>query len=134
MKTGCFNTYKGDRGVAICLYSPAWWSGPNYRCLNPPLKTFLDVKSGRISKSEYASQYKKLVLDILDPFKVIKDLEDRVLLCWELPVFDLNRNVINKGRGFCHRHLVSDWILDKTGVVVNEYDKNLLNKGGIKLF
>ena len=57
----------------------------------------------------YTIQYKKEVLDVLDPKKVFEELgENSVLLCWEKP------------SDFCHRHLVADWFKEKLGIEVKE--------------
>jgi len=36
--------------------------------------------------------------------------ENAVLLCWEKD-------------GFCHRHLVADWLQEKLGIEIKEYVK-----------
>ena len=57
----------------------------------------------------YVEQYNNTVLSKLDPNEVVKKLGDgAVMLCYE------------KSGDFCHRHLISDWIIKNAGVEVEE--------------
>jgi hypothetical protein len=66
--------------------------------------------AGILNEMEYAIEYKREVLDKLDPVKVFQELgSDAVLLCWEPP-----------GK-FCHRRLVAVWLEEALGIEVPEY-------------
>jgi hypothetical protein len=134
MKTGCFFTYKGGDGIAICIVPPASWKGPMYRRLNPPMDTFISIKRGLINQQEYERQYTEKVLDRLDPQRVLDELMGNVLLCWERPWFDERGNVINERKGFCHRHIVARWISQKTGYQVIEWQAEKIIEKSLKLF
>ncbi|HRT03967.1 MAG TPA: hypothetical protein P5513_08515 [Candidatus Diapherotrites archaeon] len=121
MKTSNFKNYKGDRGVAICIYPPIDWTGERFPALCPDRDTFFSKKMNNISEEEYDKQYRERVLSKLDPHKIYSILKDRVLLCWEDPEFDKDGNIINSGSGFCHRHIVSKWILENLGIEVKEW-------------
>lgn len=117
IRTSYFAKYKeikkveGDVGVAVCL-GASWWKGARYPLLAPTseilnkwnnsLKTDKDVM-------EYQVEYTIKVLDKLDVHKVAKDLEGKVLLCFETP------------DKFCHRHLIAIW-LRKNGYECKEIE------------
>lgn len=109
MKTGNFKTYKGDKGVAICIYPPIDWSGEQFPSLAPDRNTFFSKKAGDIDEKQYEKQYRERVLSKLDAKKIYDQLFDRVLLCWE-PAGD-----------FCHRRILADWIKEETGFDVPEW-------------
>jgi hypothetical protein len=134
MKTGCFSTYKGDEGIAICIVPPVSWKGPMYRQLNPPMDTFTSIKRGLINQQEYERQYVEKVLDRLDPERVLEELMGKVLLCWERPWFDERGNVINERKGFCHRHIAAHWISQRTGYPVMEWRPEKITEKSLKLF
>ena len=62
---------------------------------------------GKVSEEEnnmyYVKEYYEQVLSELDPKKVLKDLDNSVLLCYE------NHNE------FCHRHIVAIWLEQTVG-------------------
>jgi uncharacterized protein (DUF488 family) len=67
------------------------------------------IKSGRITQEVYTELY-LAQLHKLDPHQVVHDLtEEATLLCYELP------------NQFCHRHLVSDWLIEH-GYEISEYN------------
>jgi len=67
---------------------------------------------------EYQRRYREEVLAVLDPDKVLRDLEtlgaghDIILLCFE------------KDRTHCHRGLVAEWFLEKKGITMPEIGKD----------
>lgn len=128
MWTSCFKNFRADNGVAICLFPPNYWEGERYPDLYPNMGDFFDAKLGRIDREEFKRRYLKK-LEGLDPRKVLKDLDGKVLLCFEPPVWV--GDDLDSSAGFCHRHLVSKWIKQKTGKEVKEWrkprGKNLLN-------
>ena len=120
MQTSCFSRYTGNVGIAICLYPQRGWEGPTYNDLKPDKDTFFLIKAGQIDQDEYEERYFRNTLLKLNPQKVYDDLKDKVLLCWESPIFD-NMSIVNRGSGFCHRHLVSKWIGNELGIMIQEW-------------
>lgn len=99
MKTSYFaKSAKNPNAVSICLYSPTWYNGREYKKLAPEARLLKKYKqdSDRVFYIEY---YQKSILDRLDPKQVYEELgENAILLCWE------------KFGDFCHRHLVAQWL------------------------
>ncbi|MBV6343083.1 hypothetical protein [Candidatus Magnetobacterium casense] len=92
--------------IAISRGVPKYYTGPKYTALAP---TWDMVKNERgLSEDEWRRDYEKRVLSKLDVNKVAKELDGKILLCWE-EVGDP-----------CHRHYVGDWLRNKAGVEVNE--------------
>jgi len=134
MKTGCFKWYKENSGVAICIRPPVSWNGERFKELTPPLKTFIAIKNKKINQIQYECEYRNLVLNKLDPNEIYNLFKDKVLLCWEEPIFDNYQNIINIGEGFCHRHIMSKWIYESLGIKIEEWKKNEKSSTNIKLF
>ena len=109
MKTSNFKTYKGDKGVAICIYPPIDWMDARYPALEPDRQTFFAKKADQITEEQYEQQYRERVLSKLDPQKIYDTLKGQVLLCWE-----------NPGE-FCHRRIVAKWIEENLGIEVPEW-------------
>jgi len=122
MKTSNFKSYTGNDGVAICLYPPLSWTGPCFLNLAPDKETFFLKKSGKITEEEYRQRYRERVLNKLNPNEIRKMFKNNVLLCYEDPIFDNNDKIVNKGSGFCHRHLISEWIKETLGIDVDEWN------------
>lgn len=77
--------------------------------LAPRKDWFWEWKNGHLPNEWYIQKYNETVLSKLNPEKVIEELGDNaVMLCYE------------KLGDFCHRHLIADWITEKTGVKVDE--------------
>jgi uncharacterized protein YeaO (DUF488 family) len=89
--------------ISICLKTPYWYKGCQYKALAPTNDIFSNQKANP-DDALYTSRFKNEVLGRLDHEQVVKDLEslsngkDVVLLCYE------------KSTSFCHRHLVADWL------------------------
>ena len=77
-----------------------------------------------------------MIVDKLDPQEIYNVLSGFVLLCWELPIFDNSGNIINGGKGFCHRHIISSWLLFHTGTKIEEWDPSdeVIKNKSIPLF
>lgn len=97
--------------IAISLYPPKWFDGPALPQLAPK-KYMLDDS---LSEEKYTELYVQNVLNILD-IRMLGDTigamasgKDVALLCFEKP------------GDFCHRHIVSKWLKEKTGVDIVEY-------------
>lgn len=109
MKTSNFKNYKGDRGVAICIYPPIDWTDARFPSLEPDRQTFFAKKADQITEEQYEKQYRERTLSKLDPQKIYDTLKGQVLLCWE-----------NPGE-FCHRRIVAAWIEENLGIEVPEW-------------
>jgi uncharacterized protein (DUF488 family) len=109
MKTSNFKIYKGDKGVAICIYPPLDWSGAKFPALEPSRKLFFERKAEHITQEEYEKGYRGEILSQLDPKNIYDQLKDQVILCWEAP-----------GK-FCHRRIVAKWIFENLGIEVPEW-------------
>lgn len=137
MKTSNFKHYTGDFGVAICLYPPIDWTGTQFPALAPTKSIFYDKKSNKINEKEYEKRYREEVLSKLDPQKIYDLFKNCVLLCWEDPAFDKNGNICNEGGSFCHRHIISKWLNESLGVIVDEWtltDEKIIKKNSNPLF
>ena len=100
-----------ESAVSICLIVPTYYSGRQYHKL-APTKDILFTYKRDYDISRYVEEYHRQVLNKLDAFQVVEELGiDSILLCYEKP------------DEFCHRHLVSAWLRDKTGIEIEEYSK-----------
>jgi uncharacterized protein (DUF488 family) len=99
MQTSYFFKNGSDKNaVSIAGKPPAWYSGKQYKKLAPKY-WFLKKYKDDGDKDFYIEQFKKEILEPLDPKKVYEELgENSILLCWEKP------------GDFCHRHLVAEWL------------------------
>ena len=101
-----------------------------YKKLAPPwyiLKTYKDNGN----EEEYVKEYNRVVLNNLNPKKVVEDLaciaqnksvvigDDVINIPCDL---DVALVCYEKSGDFCHRHLVADW-LNKNGFAVEEWDE-----------
>jgi len=94
--------------VSIAAKCPEFYKGREYKKLAPKWWFFKKYKDDG-DETFYIEQYKKEVLEVLDPATVLKEIgQDAVLLCWEAP-----------GK-FCHRHLVATWFKETLGLEVSE--------------
>ena len=97
--------------ISIALWKPRWYEGLEYQKIAP--KAFM--LRGGYSQDEYEIFYKKYILDKISVEEVLKDLDalsngkDVAVLCYEKPV------------DFCHRHLFANWVLQETGLVIQEF-------------
>ena len=98
----------GDRGKR------AEYDGKCYPALAPK-KSFWQVwfdNRGKISKEDntkfYIEKYYEEVLSKMDVNKVYKELDEKILLCYEDP------------QDFCHRQIVAAWFELYTGIKVPE--------------
>lgn len=101
------------RPIAICIYPPKGYKGLKYTDLAPTAKILKDWKRNG-DEDAYIRDFKKEVLDKLNPYEVVSDIkkmcgeDDICLVCYE------------KSQDFCHRHLVSKW-LTENGIPCEEY-------------
>ena len=89
--------------IAICAQIPRWYPGLRYLKLAPKYGFFTQWKKDH-NNDYYIKCFKAQVLQNLDAFRVLRDLEalssgkDVALICYE------------KSSDFCHRHIVADWL------------------------
>ena len=96
--------------ISICGKAPDWYKGLQYKKLAPKYDFFMKWKENH-DNDYYIEHFQKEVLDILDPSIVVMELKhlcdksmysniDIALICYEKP------------DDFCHRHLVTQWLID----------------------
>lgn len=84
-----------------------WW-----KFLAPTWDIFSKWKSGEINEFGYAERYLPEILGKIDKDKfkeMLLSIENPILLCYEK-------------NGFCHRHIVADWIESELHLVVDEFN------------
>ena len=98
--------------IGIGLYPPRWFYGISLKQV-APTKSILLAKDE--TQAGYIRRYKAEVLAPQDMRQFLKAVEaasggqDVALCCYEKP------------EDFCHRHILADWIKEKTGVEIEEY-------------
>ncbi len=97
---------KHPDAMGISLGLPDWYTGPVFKHLAPP-KELISMSD----PERFTPLYHALVLAKLDPLKVVRHLNGKILLCWE------------RQGTFCHRMVVARWLIEKTGAVVLEWEK-----------
>jgi hypothetical protein len=103
------NIEKFHNSVSIAR-SSRWFKGRRYPQLAPSRDLFTKYLACMVDETQYAVEYRRDVLDKLDPARVFEELgSDAVLLCWEAP------------EKFCHRRLVAAWLEYELGIEVPEY-------------
>lgn len=99
--TSYFAKYRGTNGVAICR-GARWWDGEKYDKLAPPGELLAWWKAQTSDLPSCWAAFKKVyyerVLNKLDVHQVARDLDGKVLLCFE------------RGNDYCHRHIVAEWL------------------------
>lgn len=113
--TSYYAKYKGDNGVAVSKSIPKWFIGKACNKLMPTwdmIQSVKGCKSPELLKDaveKYKISYRKLILNKLNPEKIYKELDGKVLLCYEKP------------GDFCHRHLIAQWLCEH-GFDVKEWE------------
>ncbi len=115
IKTSYFAKYRGADGVSIALKSPPGFRGENYPSLFPKWEFLVKYKWDK-DEVAYIRAYKEQVLSRLDSHKVWKDLDGKVLLCWE------------RSGSFCHRRIVAKWLEEELGIEVLEILRGSSNR------
>lgn len=102
----------GIKVIGIALYPPRWFNGISLKQVSPT-KSILFAKDQ--TQEEYIRRYKSEVLAQQDMCQFLKTVEmvscgqDVALCCYEKP------------GDFCHRHILAEWIKEKTGIEIKEY-------------
>ena len=97
--------------VSIAWWNPKWFEGISYKIVAP----LPEMLRNDITNEQYTLMYQRRILSKLNPGKIVRDLhvmtggKDCALLCYEKP------------GDFCHRHLLADWMLKETGLVIQEF-------------
>ena len=109
-----FTSYYANKGIqefdnltSISIFPPKWFKEiPNYKTLAPTKELLLDYKKNP-DKNNYTKTFIKQ-LSMLDVKETYKELDGKVLLCYE------------KTEDFCHRKLVNKWF-NSNGLLALEY-------------
>lgn len=112
-----FNAWSHPGRMAISNGKPKGWEGPHYEALYP---TWQMIKMPNFTAEKFTQQYTDQILKRLDPHKVAKELDGKVLLCWEAPY------------NFCHRQIVANWLKD-AGYEVEELPTRPRKKKPLKV-
>jgi hypothetical protein len=109
MRTSYFaKSANNPNAVSIAGKAPAGFAGRVYKKLAPKFWFYQKYKEDG-DEFFYTEQYRKEVLNLLDPMEVYNELgEESILLCWE-----------GKDK-FCHRKLVARWLEVSLGIQVPE--------------
>ena len=94
--------------VSVSRTTPPNFQGVSCFEVAPPSDLLWAFKNKQISEEEYETRYRAEVLSHIDAQQFYETYKDCVLCCWESP---------NK---FCHRHIISSWLSEQLGVVVEE--------------
>ncbi len=94
-----------ERVIAISRGVPKGFDGPKAIYLAPPWELIKDM-----DRTHFTEEYRKRVLARVDPVKLLKNLDNYILLCWEAP------------GAFCHRRVLADWVKEKTGIEIPEWE------------
>lgn len=106
--TGYFAHYRGSNGVSIANSKPPVDDCPTYKPLKPDWSLVKAYKSDSISWKEFRRAYIEQ-LKRLDVHKVYRQLNGKVLLCWEKP------------DKHCHREIVREWF-NRNGYACEELE------------
>lgn len=92
--------WKDKEAISIARYAPKGITVNGYPALYPPADLLWAYKQGQINQEQYTEWYTREVLDKLDPDVVARDLNGKVMLCYE------------KSGSFCHRYIIAEWLRD----------------------
>lgn len=121
MKTASFFTYTGPGRISIARFPPR----------NTPagFKVYRKLAPGdwfnSVEIAEYLERFHAEILAPLDPQAVWDELHrlaaphEPVLLCWEKPPVAASEV---QGHDFCHRRIVAEWLEERLGQRVDEFD------------
>lgn len=90
------------RLVAISVGIPDKFNGHILRELNPSKELLYRFKNNLCSEEEYIITYAEETLNKLNPYNIYEKLKGNVIVCY-------------CGNGFCHRHIVMDWLKNNLG-------------------
>ncbi len=100
--------------VGISGKIPDGFTGLRYQKLAPKYDWWKHWHDEKLSDQWFKERYYETVLNQLDPFVVVQELqsfgENIVILCYETP------------EKFCHRHLIAEWLNNKVGTSIREFE------------
>lgn len=96
-----------SNAISIAGKTPDWFHGDRYIKLAPKA-WFFKIYKETGDEDEYIQNYYTNVLSKLNPADVVKELDGKVLCCYEKP------------SDFCHRFVVADWINHFCGIEIEE--------------
>lgn len=102
---------EGLTPIAISGKAPIWFEGLHWKFLAPSWGIFSKWKDGVINDFGYLERFNNEILSKInkeDLKQTLLQIKDPILLCYEK-------------EGFCHRHIVADWIENNLGMRVDEY-------------
>lgn len=104
--------------ISICGKAPDSWTGLQYKKLAPKY-SFFKVWKETQDDDYYIEHYENEVLKQLNAIKVVAELKR---LCGKSTYSDIDIALVcyEKPENFCHRHLVSDWLI-KNGFESGEF-------------
>ena len=104
--------------ISICGKAPDSWTGLQYKKLAPKY-SFFKVWKETQDDDYYIEHYENEVLKQLNAIEVVAELKR---LCGKSPYSDIDIALVcyEKPENFCHRHLVSDWLI-KNGFESGEF-------------
>lgn len=98
------------KSVAISRKPPEWYKGGHLIELSPTWDIITALRSGKIDEAQYTKEYLlQLKQRKIDPELITQLPDGTMLLCYESPT------------DFCHRHILTMWIENKTGVIIPEW-------------
>lgn len=93
--------------ISIAGKTPDWFFGQRYSKLAPKA-WFFKIYKETGDQEQYIQHYYEEVLSKLNPADVIKELDGKIMCCYEKPT------------DFCHRFVVADWMNHFCGIDVKE--------------
>ena len=102
----------GVKVIGVALYPPKWFYGYTVRYV-APTPSILFAKGQ--THEQYTERYKREVLARVNPQQLMAELQrigqgqDVALCCFEKP------------GDFCHRHILAEWLSEKTGEDIKEW-------------
>ena len=102
------------KALAISAWPPPWYEGKGLNIFAPTRNLVLSVIRGEMDMAEYKNRYIALLEErIPNPQEILDEIPDgSYLLCYE------------KATDTCHRHLLREWIFEKTGFQIEEWKNN----------
>ena len=99
------------KAIAISAWPPKWYEGKGLNILAPTREMVLKAIRGEVTAEEYEDLYVNLLEErIDDPKKLLDEIPDgSFLLCYEKPTDS------------CHRHIMREWFMWKTGFEIEEW-------------
>lgn len=109
--------------VAICAMVPSWFDGVNLGSVAPSKDILFEHKKSahtkeddKIYKERYFNEilvayrfHPEYIIDFIERVSENNNGKDIALVCYEKP------------GDFCHRHLLAEWLEERTGVEIKEW-------------